>query len=272
MLIRVSLALAMSTCAVAQNRTCTSAPFLSSAQLGEQGQAAGALNAQPACQRIHIPELKNVFIARVIRIENRDGEINVDGECAKTLLQTVHLQIREQLVGKVDSTVVLSAGDLNGYYFKTGKVYLVYAETLKDGSLHVSGYGQTKPIVEAANDLAYIRSYARHPSGSEIFGHAWAAANPRIATQMVGWPVRPMKGLRVTLQGDSSYEAITGPDGKYKMNDLPPGKYVVSIEVKSAVWPSPSQTVDVTDKGCAEVNFNVDPFRTQDGALIKPKP
>jgi len=217
-------------------------------------------------------ELKNVFVARVIRIENHDGEINLDGECAKTLLQTVHLQVREQLVGKVDSTVVLSAGDLNGYYFKTGMVYLVYAEAQADGTLHVSGYGQTKLIGEAKDDLAYIRSYARRPSGGEIFGTALVAEDEKVATRMVQWPVKPMKGLRVSIQGDARYETVVGQDGRYKMSDMPPGRYVVSVSEKSAVWPASSQTVDVADRGCAEVNFNVDPFHTQDGASIKPRP
>jgi hypothetical protein len=219
-----------------------------------------------------MPELKNVFIAQVIRIENSDREINLDGECAKTLVQTVHLRVKEQLVGDVGSEVVLLAGDLNGYYFKTGLVYLVYPERLPGGTLRVSGYGQTKLLSDAKDDVAYIRSYGQRPSGGEVFGAAFAAADAKVATWMVAWPVKPMTGLKVTLQGDTRYEAAVGKDGKYKVSDMLPGRYVVSIDKKSAVWPSASQTVDVADKSCAEVNFNVDPFRTPDGALIAPKP
>ena len=109
------------------------------------------------------------------------------------------------------------------------------------------------------------------PSVNRIHQKVFAASNEKVALQLIPWPSTAMKGTQVAVQGEARHQATVGFDGKYRISDLPPGKYTVSVNVKSAVWPASSQSVEVIDKGCAEVNFNVDPFRTQDGASIHPR-
>lgn len=212
-----------------------------------------------------------MFVGRVIHVENQDGSLMVDGHCDKTLLQTVKVGVTEQLLGTVGATVTLHAGDLNGYYFTTGRSYFNFRRSHEGWNVHVSGYGQTKLLTDARDDIAYIRSYPTHPSGSEIFGQAWGTESPEEDRRMMVPRMRAMKGTKIAIRGQKDYEVTVDSKGMYRIDALPPGKYEVTLQEKSLVWPSASQTVEVLDKGCAAVNFRVDPFRSPSGELIKPR-
>jgi hypothetical protein len=64
---------------------------------------------------------------------------------------------------------------------------------------------------------------------------------------------------------------VTDKLGHYEVPDLPPGKYEVSIDVPFATYPAKLQTVDLVERGCAEVNFHVDPSSTQSESSLQKK-
>ena len=80
---------------------------------------------------------------------------------------------------------------------------------------------------------------------------------------MVGFLGRGLKGANVSVLGPKRMSLVTDKLGHYEVSDLPPGKYDVSIDVPFATYPAKSQTVDLVERGCAEVNFHVDPSAKQ---------
>jgi hypothetical protein len=84
---------------------------------------------------------------------------------------------------------------------------------------------------------------------------------------MVGFLGRGLTAARVSVLGPKSVSVVTDKLGHYEAPNLPPGKYEVSIDVPFGTYPAKSQTVDLVERGCAEVNFHVDPSSKQSESL-----
>jgi hypothetical protein len=215
---------------------------------------------QPACQRIR-PALGNpTFVGRIVKIVDSDGHMMLNGDCVKTLVQTVTLKVVETFAGGVSGEVLVHAGNVNGIYFSKHGDYLVFAKHLQDGSLTVTGCGGTKRIEEAKEDLAYLRSWASLPKTAKIFGYAVQERDdPRRMIIGVG-----AKDQIIKVSGPVHETLKTDHFGAYRLENVPPGTYTMELEgsFRGAGLP---QVVDVVERGCAEVNFHFYPEKPVTG-------
>lgn len=238
---------------------CTGAPSLTTKGLEARDAAECSLVYAPACQRIRPALTDAIFIGTVLSISEADGHTILNGECAKTLLQTVTVKVGESFVGNASGTVTIKAGDINGFYFRSHERFLIFARRQLESTYTVTSCGGTKKLRDAAKDITYLRSWVSRPQGSNLFGQAWVRVNKDDPEHMVGFVGRALSGTRVSVNGPKPVSVVTDKLGHYEVQDLPPGEYEVTIDVPFSTYPAKSQTVDLVERGCAEVNFHVDP-------------
>lgn len=254
----ILLCLAFAYSCLAQD--CKGAPTYTTAQLEARDSAECALEQAPACQRIRPVLTDAIFVGTVLKIANSDGQIRLNGECAKTLLQTVTVRVIKNFVGKDSGVVTVHAGDINGFYFQTKRKYLIYGRRRDDGSLTVTSCGGTKKLDDAKEDLAYLASWEILPEKSTIFGTAWRLKDESQERTMVPMSL-PLRRQQVFITGPVNATVRTDDSGYYRAEDLAPGKYEVSIDTPFVTWPSKSQSIEIAGRGCAQIDFRVDPFR-----------
>jgi hypothetical protein len=94
------------------------------------------------------------------------------GRVVSSSVGQVDLAVVEPLRGVQDWQVRINNGPGNcAYGFTTGESYLVYTYRTPDGQMWTSMCSRTRPVADAAEDLAYLRSqrFARK------LRHAWLA-------------------------------------------------------------------------------------------------
>ncbi|MCI0488830.1 MAG: carboxypeptidase-like regulatory domain-containing protein [Blastocatellia bacterium] len=70
-------------------------------------------------------------------------------------------------------------------------------------------------------------------------------------------PFGPIAGATVVASSSERlFEAVTGGNGKYSFSGIPPGKYTVRVTLPPKLSPIEEETVEVHDRGCAEINYN----------------
>jgi len=162
----------------------------------------------------------------------------------------------------------MGGGDC-GYDFKVGQSYLVYAHREKDSQTLVATIcSRTRPLDEASEDLAYIRSLPSAPPGATIHGPVQGFRRTLEAggVERLG----PLSGVRIELASDGvRQETQTDAFGEYRFEHLPPGKYSVQMLAPEGLAPARTeQQVEVFDKGCALVGFSLQPDTSLSGALV----
>jgi hypothetical protein len=91
-------------------------------------------------------------------------------------------------------------------------------------------------------DLAWMRGLAAALPGANVYGR-----------------LRLPPGLTASIQlrGFDKYDAVPDDQGQYTFPAVAPGKYVISATMPSGFTTIEPQTVEVVDKGCAEVNWPI---------------
>jgi hypothetical protein len=160
-------------------------------------------------------------------------------------------------IGGSEVQVLTGMGDSDcGYGFRVGEKYLVYAFRTEDNKLETSICTRTGPLSEADEDLDYIRGISRAPRGSLIFGEV-----SRRDQYAEDGQSKPVEGVKITIQGQSKrIEVVTDSKGQYKASGLPPGTYKLKIKPPEGLSIyNPESETTVSDRGCAEVGFWVEP-------------
>lgn len=134
-----------------------------------------------------------------------------------------------------------------GYAFTRGRDYLVYIWKTPDGALTTGICSPTKPLENAAEDLAYLRQLPKLPPTAEVRVTAYDVHG--------GFsPLRGLAGVRVTLQGSGARrEGVTDASGRHVFAGLPPGEYRVDGSLETYLGPEQIRPDKVFAKGCAEV-------------------
>ena len=151
-----------------------------------------------------------------------------------------------------------------GYGFQLGGRYLVYA--YEDGDkLSTSICSRTRPLSEAADDLAYFRGLTTAKPGAIISGDV-----KRIDRATPESGPRPVSGVKIFIQGPfQSVEAVTDKQGAYRVSGLAPGTYKVRIDLPDGLsTDNPEEQAKVFDRGCAQVSFWVDTDTRITGKVI----
>lgn len=205
-----------------------------------------------------------IFTARV----TGSSQITVEEGDFKYTRRAVRLIVEESFRGDVESveTEVITGwggGDC-GYEFKMGERYMVYAHRdEKDHKLYTSICTRTRPLSEAAEDLAFMRGLATsRDTTSSIFG--------RIAKRNYRWKegenvFLPVRDVEVSLEGSGKkYEMRSDAEGRFRFGGIQPGHYIVRIKVPEGLTDEGQKDdssrvmegqVDVVARGCGETNF-----------------
>lgn len=240
-------------------KDCAGAPVYTTASLEARDAADVALNGKPACQRIPHYFDQMIFTGTAIRVLSSEGRAMLNGECSKTLLQTVTIKPKETFFRHTPQTLTIHAGDINGFYFKTNGTYLIIGRQQPDGTFALNRVA-TKPTAEAKDDLVYLRSFRQRPPSADIFGSVFAVYAP---PNDMAIPMAKLQPLTVAKTGPANFEIRTDDTGQYRLSGLPAGHYAITLKTDLPIQSDRIQTVDVAPRGCAEINFYiVKPFPT----------
>ncbi len=166
MSLRVLPSVLLLVCLRGAAQDCAGAPKYTTEELEGRDAAECSVLYAPACQRIRPASADTIFVGTVSGVVESDGHTVLDGDCSKTLLQTVTVKVGESFVGNESGTVTIRAGGINGFYFRSRESYLMFARRLKDGSLTVTSCGGTKLLRDATEDREYLRSWESRPIGA----------------------------------------------------------------------------------------------------------
>jgi len=113
---------------------------------------------------------------------------------------------------------------------------------------------RTRPLKEAAGDLAYFKTAFAPSEGGRIFGTALHARSD------TGWTDRPARGYRVVLSsGERRWRTKTNAEGQYEFRSIPAGKYRLKLEAKESEFVRSMPEVELADaRGCAVTGFIVE--------------
>jgi hypothetical protein len=125
--------------------------------------------------------------------------------------------------------------------FLPGTAYVIYGYRTPEG-IDVGICSRTKPLADAAEDLAYLRAAPTLPDTGFIY-------------VIAGPPFRPpLSGVRTTINGEGSQTAAsTDAAGEATFASLQRGTYSISAEAEG-YFPAQRQ-VEIPAKGCAEVRM-----------------
>jgi 5-hydroxyisourate hydrolase-like protein (transthyretin family) len=169
----------------------------------------------------------------------------------------------------------LGGGDC-GYGFKQGGQYLVYAHRNdKDKRLYTGICSRTRPLAEAADDLAFIRSLATAEPTGIIFGE--------VAKRNYEWKEgedwrKAIADAELTIEGEEArYELKSNAQGEFRIEGLAPGAYKVKLKIppglaklnsKSEFVETAESEVKVSARGCAQTGFWLDSDTRVSGHVI----
>lgn len=148
------------------------------------------------------------------------------------------------------------AGDC-GYHFVKGERYLVYAYSNRRGDGLATGIcAPTKPAVNAAEELRFLRNLSLRAagttlSGAVILGHHLTEDAPPIDKRVVGLPI--------TIEGeDVRREVLTDAEGRYQLIGLKAGTYTVRVTLPDDLFTYRAEKkVTVAERGCGNVSFGI---------------
>ncbi|MBA3514808.1 MAG: carboxypeptidase regulatory-like domain-containing protein [Pyrinomonadaceae bacterium] len=190
-----------------------------------------------------------VIDSRIITIKQGNFESS-----SRSVRLSVDSSFRGVRGSEVEVTTAMGGGDC-GFNFVPTQRYLVYASGY-EGKLSTSICSRTRSISRAAEDLSYLRGLATAKPGATISGKV--VQNRR--NKSGGYYNLPVTGIKVTIEGPTKRGIKTDLKGQFRVSGLPAGPYVVKVSVPgSKVTGVPEQKVKVTDRGCAVVEFWLDP-------------
>lgn len=172
---------------------------------------------------------------------------------------TARLTVEESFRGDVGAEVVFEMNNCP-YPFREGQRYLVYADQGRDGKLYQRiGYTRTRPLAEAAEDMAYIRGLSQAGAGGRIFGtvskstsdYRLHAVNAEAMSGARG-SGGAVAGVKVVADGEAqSHEARTDGAGRFEFTGLPAGTYSVRVVAPAGHAINEAAKVNLPDRGCA---------------------
>jgi len=162
--------------------------------------------------------------------------------------RVVRIQIADVLTGvdpgqkEIEIVTGMGGGDC-GYSFQSGVDHIVYAFKNSEGRLETGICSRTRPLTQAAEDIAYLRAFTQLPPTADV---RVSVSDNSSASR------RPMPKVRTTISGpDGPREAITDSQGRATFAGLPPGGYTVQWAFDG--YKSGDRKVQVHAQGCAEV-------------------
>lgn len=210
-----------------------------------------------------------IFIGEVERVDvnGRSGRIP---QFLRSRLVTFRVSEHFRGPGGTSIRVITGAGGGDcGYRFHKGQEYLVYATEDRDGQLRTSVCTRTRPLGQAREDLAYLRSaFQRHESLGQIDGTIFRRSIDPIRDRTRD---RPAAGATIVLNADSQpFRAVAGDNGRFRLRDLPVGRYRIAVEVQATEYfvVEPEVVALADARACATLNAYVLPDGRVSGRVL----
>jgi hypothetical protein len=162
----------------------------------------------------------------------------------------------EELNAAISAGGGVSTGSDCDYGFEVGRQYLIYARRTPEGRWTTSRCAGTKPLEEAAADLAYIGGLATANPLGRVYGKIERTVIDPFDTTKASRV--PAPGVTIALTGKSnSLTATTDEEGKVDVR-VPADEYTIKPVVPEAVrvFGSPMQRL-VPARGCATIYFSL---------------
>jgi hypothetical protein len=201
-------------------------------------------------------DAKAVFIAEVIEGTDQVSTPGAQGTSQPVEVGEVRLAVTEVFKGEIgrEATVVNSNQTTCALKeLRRGKQYVFYAGGSKgDSKLYSGPCTRTGALdsEEVREDLQFLRSLPPAGSGGALRGSV--RENRR-------WQgSAPLPGVTVEIQGPQSqqFTATTGPDGRFEVKDLPPGRYRVEPQYpRTHLGERRFMEVELSDRGGADAGF-----------------
>ena len=221
------------------------------------GLACSCISAGPPCQAAWNESV--VFVGTVVELSrdtrqpDRKATVEVNGFLGTHAI----FEVAEGFIGieglrkQVEVRTGMGGGDC-GYSFQRGEKYVVYASESKDGTLVTSICSRTMHEDRAQADLAYLRQLPKAGPLGYIYGIVADGGAPAHFDKALGtWQQSDIGGATVTLAGPGRRaQMVTGDDGAFRFDGLPPGQYSVSIAKDGYALYDGSPPLDVHAGGC----------------------
>lgn len=220
---------------------------------------------RPACQEYW--EVSAVFVGTVINTRT----VTVKDGPYPQQMRAVRISLDEIFRGlegaEVEVLTGFGGGDC-GFGFRQAQQYLVYAYRSDGGKLSTSVCTRTKSISEAENDLAYIRGLSKAKSGATISGEVVKYLRDKQDTLAK----QPLPGVKVVIEGEKKFEAVTDAKGQYRINQLPAGEYTIKpVPPERLSARGPERKIKVGDRGCAVESFWLESNAQLSGRVLNPQ-
>ena len=228
--------------------------FLMSAYAYE-AHACSCADSGPPCQAFWKTDAvfsATVISKSVVTVETGNESFPREQQIAVKLL--VEDTFRGSLGGNdVEIVTGMGGGDC-GYNFEKGRKYLIYASEYR-GRLYAGICSRTRPLIEAAEDLAYFRNLPAENSGSNIRVKV-LKHTPKMNETDQTYDVKPMEGVKIVAEsGEQKYEGNTNAAGQLEFKNVLPGKYKITSDIPHTERNHWQTEVMVEDRACAAVEF-----------------
>lgn len=152
----------------------------------------------------------------------------------------------------------MGGGDC-GFSFVVGRRYVVYALRSDQTTLSTSSCTRTRPVEDAADDLAYGAQWRRGDSGRGLVGQIGSlvrdSVNGTIAT-FAGW----LRDVPITVtRGAERWNTRTDDSGRFGVWNLQPGHYVIRPKLPRGFLEMEDTTTIARGDACSEVRFLATP-------------
>ena len=220
---------------------------------------------RPPCQEYW--EASAVFIGTVIDSRSltiKQGTYPQQRRAVRISLDEIFRGIEG---AEVEVLTGFGGGDC-GFGFRQAQQYLVYAYRSDDGKLSTSICTRTKSISQADNDLGYIRGLSKAKTGATISGEVVKYLRDQQGTLAN----QPLPGVKVVIEGEKKFEAVTDAKGQYRIDQLPAGEYTVKpVAPEHLGARGPERKITVADRGCAVESFWLESNAQLSGRVVNPQ-
>jgi len=145
------------------------------------------------------------------------------------------IQVEEAFTGlRPDEKEVVAWTTIGSSAPEVGQRFFVHAQRV-NGRIVLMGCGNTKPVANATDDIAYLRSSARGDFSPFITGSVLRHYQGSVygVEEGLDGPPRGLPNAKVSIKGDSGtpINLLTDAQGHFRADDVRPGSYTVNVEL-----------------------------------------
>jgi len=170
--------------------------------------------------------------------------------------------------GTIQVTTGIGGSDC-GYRFVTGRRYIIYASKTESGRLSTGICSRTRPLEEAAEDVAYLATAAQLPAGGRLYGRVTHSQRESFEAEPVDYG--PLEGVTINLRSAAfSRDVKTDRDGRYQIAGLPVGTMTLTV-IPPAGFDTRylEVTIEIPDlRACAARDFQLSYMAQASGLVV----